>query len=123
MFYFTKGGCSLPNPPAISETVAPMNLKFCRVLETSLNVLEMLKLFLLGYHSNSSKERCFMGKIARFQPKIPIFKLLSYSQSQRQHYGTFLANSPIIAHFKNIIFVWVGKPDVREGQAEKWGQN
>ena len=27
--------------PAISETVAPMNVKFCRVLETSLNILEM----------------------------------------------------------------------------------
>ena len=33
------------NPAAISRTVAPMNLKFCRVLETPLKVLEMLKLF------------------------------------------------------------------------------
>ena len=58
--------------PAISKTVAPTNFKFCRVLETSFNVLEMLKLFtyfLLGYHTNSSKEKCFIGKIARFQPK------------------------------------------------------
>ena len=31
------------NPPAISKTVAPMNAKFCRLLETSLNVLEILK--------------------------------------------------------------------------------
>ena len=34
-----------PTPPAISKTVTPMNLKFCRVLETPLKVLEMLKLF------------------------------------------------------------------------------
>ena len=40
---YTKGGSS--RPPAISNTVAPMNLKFCRVLETPLKVLEMLKLF------------------------------------------------------------------------------
>ena len=32
-------------PPAISKTLAPMNLKLCRVLETSFNVLKMLKLF------------------------------------------------------------------------------
>ena len=31
--------------PAISKTVALMNMKFCRVLKTSLNVLEMLNLF------------------------------------------------------------------------------
>ena len=29
---------------AISETVVPMNVKFCGVLETSLNALELLKL-------------------------------------------------------------------------------
>ena len=40
---FTKGRADLP--PAISKTVAPMNVKFCRVLETPLKVLEMLKLF------------------------------------------------------------------------------
>ena len=40
---FTKG--VEPTPPAISKTVAPMNVKFCRVLETLLKVLEMLKLF------------------------------------------------------------------------------
>ena len=34
-----------PPPPAISKTASLMNLKFCRVLETSFNVLEMLKLF------------------------------------------------------------------------------
>ena len=42
------------------------------VLETSLNVLEMLKLLTqstFGYHSNSSKEMCFIWEIARFQPK------------------------------------------------------
>ena len=43
---FTKGGggggCA---PPAISETVNPMNVKFCRVLETPLKVSEILKWF------------------------------------------------------------------------------
>ena len=34
-----------------------------------------------------------------------------------------LANSPIIAYFKNINFVKVGKPDFREGRVEKLGQN
>ena len=43
------------------------------VLETSLNVLEMLKLLTqstFGYHSNSSKEMCFISEIARFQPDV-----------------------------------------------------
>ena len=75
---YNKGeeGGGAAGPPVISTTVAPMNLKFCRALETCFNVLKMFKLFtkyLLGYHSSSSKERCFIGKIARFQPKIPIF--------------------------------------------------
>ena len=34
-----------PDSPAISKTIAPMNVKFCRILDTSLNILEMLKLF------------------------------------------------------------------------------
>ena len=25
----------------------------------------------------------------------------------------------VIAHFRNIIFVWMGNPDFREGQVEK----
>ena len=39
------GGDRADPPPAISETVDPMNVKFCRVLETPLKVLEMLRLF------------------------------------------------------------------------------
>ena len=35
------GGGGSTGPPAISKTVSPMNVKFCRILETSLNVLEM----------------------------------------------------------------------------------
>ena len=42
---FYQGGGGGTGPPAISETVALMNLKFCKVLETPLKVLEMLKLF------------------------------------------------------------------------------
>ena len=37
------GGGGSAGPPTISKTVAPMNLKFCGVLE--INVSEMLKLF------------------------------------------------------------------------------
>ena len=39
------GGGAQADLPAISKTVAPMNVKFCRVLEKPLKVLEMLKLF------------------------------------------------------------------------------
>ena len=39
------GGGVQPDPLAISKTIAPMNMKYCKVLETSLNSLEMLKLF------------------------------------------------------------------------------
>ena len=64
-----------PDPsPAISKTVVPMNLKFCGILETSINVLEMLKLFtwcLLVYGSNSSKQRCLSGKSVDFSRKYP----------------------------------------------------
>ena len=70
-------GGSRPDP-LLSQNRCAMNLKFCKVLETSFNVLEMLNLFiscLLGYHSNSSKERCFIGKIAIIQPKIPIIQI------------------------------------------------
>ena len=43
-------GSNLPNllvtpPRYVKETVAPMNVKFCRVLDTSMNVIKMLKLF------------------------------------------------------------------------------
>ena len=36
----TNGGGG-GGPPAISETLGPMNLKFCRALKTSLNVSEI----------------------------------------------------------------------------------
>ena len=36
----TKGG-GRPDPSAISKTLSPMNLKFCRILEAFLNVLEI----------------------------------------------------------------------------------
>ena len=40
------GGDGSSGPPqAISETVDPMKVKFFRVLETPLKILEMLKLF------------------------------------------------------------------------------
>ena len=42
---FTKGGGRRADPSAISKTVAPIDLKFGRVLERPLQVLEMLKLF------------------------------------------------------------------------------
>ena len=70
--FYQVGGGGSARPPAISKTVAPMNLTFCRLLERPLKVLEMLKFFtycLLGYHSNSSKERCFGGKSVDFSRK------------------------------------------------------
>ena len=30
-----------------------------------------------------------------------------------------IANSPIIAYLKNILSVWMGKPNFREGQVER----
>ena len=39
------GGGGSAGPSAISKTLASMNAKFFRILETSLNVLEMLELF------------------------------------------------------------------------------
>ena len=43
-FYQLEGSAGSPSP-AISKIITTMNLKFCRVLETSVNVLELLKLF------------------------------------------------------------------------------
>ena len=40
-----RGGRGSSRPPAISKTVAPMNVRFCRVLETPFKVSEMFKLF------------------------------------------------------------------------------
>ena len=48
-------------------------------------------------------------KIARFQPKRPIIQVATKSIILKITLKTFPANSPIIAHFRNIIFVWVGK--------------
>ena len=100
-----RGGVA--GPPAVSKTVAPMNLTFFRVLDKSFNVLEMLKLFtycLLGCHSNPSKERCFIGKMAIFQPKIPIFQIATkFTIIKIALRNFFLANNPIIAYLKNVI--------------------
>ena len=61
----------------MSKTVAPMNVKFCRVLETPLNVLIMLKLFTWFYLVTiaTPQKRGVWGKITRFQPKIPIIQI------------------------------------------------
>ena len=47
---------------------------------------------------------CLIGEIARFQPKIPVFKWLPNSQSLDNKMKTFLANSLSIVQLKNIIF-------------------
>ena len=39
------GGRGADGPPAISKPIVSMNLKLCKVLRTSLKILEMLKLF------------------------------------------------------------------------------
>ena len=43
-FYQRGGGSSRPLK-LFKKTFAPMNVKFCRVLETPFKILEMLKLF------------------------------------------------------------------------------
>ena len=80
---FTKGG-GVAGPPDISKTVAPINLKFCTVLETSLNFLQILKLFvwcLLGYHGNSSTERCFF----RGKKSLDFSRKYQYSNCYQIH--------------------------------------
>ena len=42
-----QGGRGSDGSPAISKTVLPMNMKFCIVLEKSLNVLEMLTFYIV----------------------------------------------------------------------------
>ena len=67
-----QGGGSAKHSLAISKTVAPINLKFCRILETPFNVLEMLKLFtwcLLGYHRDPQRRRVLSGKSLDFGRK------------------------------------------------------
>ena len=80
---FTKeGGWS--RPPAISKSVAPINLKIFRVLETPLKALEMLKLSkkcLLRYHSNPSNQRCFSGKSLDFSLCETIQELIACNQA------------------------------------------
>ena len=68
---FTKGG-GFGQTPSYLKSHCPYEREICMVLETHLKVLEMLKLFtyyLLGYHSNSSKERCLGGKSVDFSRK------------------------------------------------------
>ena len=64
----------------MSKTVASMNLKFYRLLETPLNVLEMLKVVYIvftWYHNKQlfKGEVFSWGEIARFQAKIPIIQI------------------------------------------------
>ena len=42
---YQGGSADLPPPPCYLKNSCPVNLKFFRVLETSFNVLEMLKMF------------------------------------------------------------------------------
>ena len=66
---YTKG--SRPDPPAISKTVALMNFKSCRVIATSLNVLEMLScLHSIYLVTISTPQRTFvLSESAKFQQK------------------------------------------------------
>ena len=62
---------------------------------------------------------CFVGEIARFQLRNANIQLATKSTVLKKQYETFVANCPVIALSKNINFVWVGMPDVHEGQVEK----
>ena len=95
-----------------------MNVKFCRVLETFWTVLEMLKLFNSVYLVTivTPQKRCVLsGKSLDFSRKYKYSNCYQISLLMI----TLRQKRPTIAHFQNIIFVWVGKPDFREGQAEK----
>ena len=62
---------------------------------------------------------CFIGEIAKFQPKHANIQMATKSTVLQITISNFLANRPIIAQSKNINFVKVGMPDFREGQMEK----
>ena len=42
----------------------------------------------------------------------------SFNVLEMLKFFTFLSDGPIIIHFKNVIFMWVGKSDFREAQME-----
>ena len=99
-----------------------MNMKLCRVLETSFNVLEMLKVVYIGIQKmylvtivTPQKRGVLTGKSLDISRKYQ-YSICYQIHNLKDSYKTCLANnSLVIAHFKNIIFVWVGKPDFREG--------
>ena len=60
----------------------------------------------------------FYRKIAIFQSKILIIQIATEIHNLKDNImKRFLENSPIIAYSKNIIFVWVGKPDLKK---DRW---
>ena len=74
---YNKGKGGSAEPLAISKTDVPMNMKFCMLLETSLNTLEMSKFliqWLTGCYSNYSSTMC-----SRYQPKIANIQMATKS--------------------------------------------
>ena len=63
----------------MSKTVASMNLKFYRLLETPLNILrngKVVYIVFTWYHNKQLfKGEVFWEEIARFQAKIPIIQI------------------------------------------------
>ena len=60
---------------------------------------------------------CLIDEISRFQPKkIQMAEI-------HNHYETFLTNNDIIDNSKNITFVRIETPNIREGQVENYCKN
>ena len=66
---------------------------------------------------------CFIGEIARFQEKNANVRIATKSTVLKVTFENLPIESHILSHSKNMTFVWVGMPDVREGQVKKQGQN
>ena len=117
---YTKGGGGggegPSGPPTISSTLGCTNLKFCKVLENTRFVKDLL----YGYHGNRLITWCFSLIIVKTSMKNRYF-----SNAPRNHklQGVKINFCVMIVLFlyisKKVILKWVGVPDFWEGQVEK----
>ena len=65
------------------------------------------------------QRRCVsLGKLLDVSQKYQYSNCHKFHNLKDNIMITFSVNSPVIAHCKHIIFVWVGMPDFREQQVE-----
>ena len=65
------------------------------------------------------QRRCVsLGKLLDFNQKYQYSNCHKFHSLKDNIMITFSVNSPVIAHCKDIIFVWVGIPGFREQQVE-----